>query len=362
MKIKFAKKKEEIKETDKSIAVRLEDHFEITDASTIEGLLKDKRVGESDNIIGKQLESRHTSKKEAVTEKLLDDTKGSFGNKIRNSDAYEGDINILDRERVNKKKAAEDIEKAELASEKPKKLRWWETKTDDGLKIADIEHKKVKTAQNVPYDLENIDEEIDYDDEENWLDSSMVGKSLGYEEDSDDMFEENDEESNVYLIDKNNGEYTFGIIDDTVDERKTRQGVYDRIIDMNPELEFEINPNSLGEFSVNERTGETIIKVQLPNITDDFEIEDLEEGISFSRNALEKVDQGGTPMILGDFSYSGFAIDTPSHEIAQDAADFLAEEYEIEIDANEIEVTPEKIKFTIPDLSSLRRANTIKKK
>ena len=341
---KLSKKENKIKETDKPINVRLEDHFEITDASTIEKRLDGNRVEEKNTLIENLLESRRSENKQAVTEKLLNDTKGSYGNKIRNSDAYEGDFNILDQERVAKKKAAQDVEKAELASETPKKKKWWEEKSEDGLKIANIQHKEVKVAQQnfeEDYDFGNLEEDDYNDDFDDWDND---------ENNLDDVFEGEEDDSNVYLINSGDGFYEFGVIDDSVDEEITKQNALDRVLELKPELELSIGMESVEPFSTNPRTGETIVKVLVQE--DGFEVENLDTGDSFSfeKINLEKIDAGGTPVISGEFAFKGFE-GADISLIARDASEFLSDEYSLDIDASDIIVSPSKgtIQFVIEE-------------
>lgn len=347
---KIAKKKD-VKETDKHISTRLEEHFDITDVSVMQGLLEDYRSDEPNVTIGKQLESKHTNNKEAVTEKLLNDTKGSFGNKIRNSDAYQGDINVLDKERLAKK---QEVEKAELASKAPKDMRWWEAESEDGLKIAKAQHpqkKTSKTAQVDSYGLGNIDDYPDDDFDDGFGHGFNTFDSLEDEDPlEDDLFGEEDveEDSNVYLINQSGDEYVFGIIDEEVPKEKTMEDVFSRMVEIKPELEYELSRENPGEFSVNERTGEMVIKVNATSSLGDFEIDDLGSEISFTKDVLTKADLGGTEMIMGSFSFSGFAEDTDKFEIALAASEYLEDEYSINVNPEDIRVNESSLEFEIP--------------
>ena len=114
--------------------------------------LKPHHVGCEDVTMEKLLEQTRLGSVESVTEKNLNESKDQFGSKHRNPSAYEGDINKLEEKRI----AGNNIEdeEYEVASETPKRQRWWEVKTKDGLKIA---FKKV--AQPLDY-LDDVDWEM----------------------------------------------------------------------------------------------------------------------------------------------------------------------------------------------------------
>jgi hypothetical protein len=96
--------------------------------------LEDFRVDEKNVSTEKLLEKVRKGSAEVIIEKNLNDSKEGFGVKHRNEETYTGDINKLEEKRL----ASKPIEKEvyEVSSETPKKLRWWEAKSPDGLKIA----------------------------------------------------------------------------------------------------------------------------------------------------------------------------------------------------------------------------------
>jgi len=102
---------------------------EITDKQ-----LSSHRVNEQEVTIEKQLEKNRTGVVEKVIEKNLNTAKTEYGTKHRDASTYEGDINKLEEQRVKERNI--EKEKYEVASEVPKRQRWWDVKTKDGLKIA----------------------------------------------------------------------------------------------------------------------------------------------------------------------------------------------------------------------------------
>ena len=158
-KIKLAAKPQTAKDVgDDHITRRLEREQhgnipnEITDAQ-----LDDYHFDVTEVLTEKQLEKVRSGSAETVTEKNLDDTKPKFSITFRNKESHTGDINKLEELRLSKK-PTED-EKYEDASVVPPKLRWWEVKSPDGLKIASSDTKKKKLAQwESTVELDNLTE------------------------------------------------------------------------------------------------------------------------------------------------------------------------------------------------------------
>ena len=96
--------------------------------------LDSHRVKEKDTIMEDLLEKTRTGGAQVLLEKNLNDAKEEFGIKHRDSSTYEGDINKLEEKRLAKYNI--EKEEYEVASETPKRQRWWEVKTKDGLKLA----------------------------------------------------------------------------------------------------------------------------------------------------------------------------------------------------------------------------------
>jgi|APSaa5957512535_1039671.scaffolds.fasta_scaffold52982_1 hypothetical protein len=109
-----------------------EDHGNVPEEITNKQL-ESHHVGYKDTIMEDLLEKNRTGSAEVVLEKNLNDSKDQFGSQHRNPSAYEGDISKLEEQRIANNKKNEEYE---VASETPKRSRWWELKTKDGLKIA----------------------------------------------------------------------------------------------------------------------------------------------------------------------------------------------------------------------------------
>ena len=105
--------------------------------------LEKGRVKESSQLIEKLLEKTRPGEASVITEKRLNDVKAGFGIKNRNSAAYKGDMNKLEEKRLLND-PVED-EKYSDTSTTPKAFRWWDTKTNDGFKLAKNK-KQTKTA------------------------------------------------------------------------------------------------------------------------------------------------------------------------------------------------------------------------
>lgn len=139
--------------------------------------LQDQHVVAPEQITDKQLEkAKHTDTiPESITEKQLDSVraedegrtiegrlnqnKAKFDIKHRNESAYTGDINKVEEKRLAGDKVED--EKYQLAADTNKTLRWWETKTNDGLKLAMSKLAQVDTAIERPISKKNSPDELD---------------------------------------------------------------------------------------------------------------------------------------------------------------------------------------------------------
>lgn len=133
-----------------------EQHVKAPEQVTDKQLDKDKRIENNpDSVTEKQLDSVRAEDEGRTIEGRLNKAKGRFDIKHRNKEAYTGDINKVEEQRIAGDK--NEDEKYELASDTNKELRWWEAKTDDGLKLAAIKQAMQKVAQ---FDPEDEDREI----------------------------------------------------------------------------------------------------------------------------------------------------------------------------------------------------------
>jgi len=130
----------------------LKDYQKIDGDGVIEHRLKEEHLGgDVQDITEEQLEAGRVLEKDVTIEALLnqgrgdtnfeiierrlDTKKAEFDIKLRNSSAYEGDINKLEEKRLLNNPVEDEI--YESASETPTKLRWWETeKKQNDLDIA----------------------------------------------------------------------------------------------------------------------------------------------------------------------------------------------------------------------------------
>ena len=124
---------------DEHIERRLQDTHVKEQNEVNEAQLEKARASEPTQITEKQLEKNRTGEATEVTERRLDNVKADFNITFRNAEAFEGDMNKLEEKRLLSDPV--EKEKYDAASQKPKAFRWWETKTNDGFKLAN------KTAQ-----------------------------------------------------------------------------------------------------------------------------------------------------------------------------------------------------------------------
>ena len=127
---------------DDSIPFRLLDQHEKAPDEVSEAQLKKNHVGEQEVITEKLLDKNRSDDDHKTIEKRLNDAKA----KHRNKAAYKGDINKLEEQRISKK---EKVKEYELASETPKSLKWWNVKSQDGLKIASNTTQEKKVASKI---------------------------------------------------------------------------------------------------------------------------------------------------------------------------------------------------------------------
>ena len=208
--------------------------------------LDSRRVQEKDTIMEDLLEKARTGSAKVLLEKSLNDASEEFGTKHRDSSTSEGNINKLEEKRLAKYNI--EKEEYEVASETPKRQRWWEVKGKDGLKIA---FKKASFGSNYP-DSDYPD--FDFNDRKN-------NRLDDIYDDLDSRYESN--------FDVDNFDDEFGI-DDLDDE-------------------FE-NDDSIEGFD----------DVELD--TDEFEDEDEEQSTDLEEVSHSVVDVGGTPTAIGEIS------------------------------------------------------------
>jgi len=129
---------------DEHIDMRLEQSRQEAPNVINERQLEVGRVDEKNVTIEKLLEDKRTGEATELTEKQLDTHKPKFANKYRNPEAFQGDMNKLEEQRLQNNPV--EKEKYDLASETASQFRWWEEpKSPDGLKLA--QKKTEKTAQ-----------------------------------------------------------------------------------------------------------------------------------------------------------------------------------------------------------------------
>lgn len=154
-------------DTDGHIDRRLqeEDHADIPN-ETNQGQLEEYRSVEETVTTEKQLEQKRLGSADKVTEKNLDETTGWV--KHRNPEAYEGDINKVEEQRLNGEKSPVQEEEPYVDATKNPGFKWWDkAKSDDGLKVAQ-DNKIQKTAQGYQrlLDIDDLDKAEDTEDTE----------------------------------------------------------------------------------------------------------------------------------------------------------------------------------------------------
>jgi len=251
---------------------------EITDKQ-----LDPHHVGDKDSVMEKLLENNRTGSAEVVIEKNLDEAKDEFGSKHRNAQAYEGDMNKLEEKRL----ADYNIEgeEYETASETPKRQRWWEIKSEDGLKIAfekkaqsmDIDWDYVERDRSLEDNMDDIlDDPYGQDFEINEIDPDFPIEDLG---DDDDVLEAVKE---VYYeeIDIGGTPTAVGKLEIT----GTNDTSSLTLEDIADDLEYFMSkhhgeiPFSLASFDDSKLSqGIVTYQIGLDEVGEDFEVTDLDE-------------------------------------------------------------------------------------
>ena len=225
--------------------------FEITDKQ-----LEPSHVTVEESSMEKLLEKARTGTVNVLTEKNLDTAKNQFGSNHRDASTYEGDINKLEEQRMNKKNQVED-EKYEVASETPKKKRWWETKIKNGVKVASKINIESAFGDGDNFDFDNFDinemeESNRYRDEE----------SNDFDIDELDLEKKNNDQFDIEDVSPYNeiGEPVFSSNDGTpmvsgafkvdgnhaqLGEEMLSEDLKEQILDNHPEWFSESGPESI---------------------------------------------------------------------------------------------------------------------
>jgi hypothetical protein len=242
-----------------------EDHGNVPEEITNKQL-ESHHVGSKDTIMEDLLEKNRTGSAEVLLEKNLNDSKDQFGSQHRNPSAYEGDINKLEEQRIANSKKDEEYE---VASETPKRSRWWELKTKDGLKIAskkeaqsnydDINWEELDRQQDDEFASGDVDDDLMND-----LSNDFSVDDIGFEVDDLDA----DSPSALKEVSFNNK--NLGGTDTATGEiRITDLDFYDSAND--PRLEEDLK-DVLDDISIRE-------KIQLPFNLSSFDFSKFSEGI-----------------------------------------------------------------------------------
>jgi len=139
-----------------------EQHEEAPEEITNKQLDSYRSKSEPEVTIEKLLENKRTGSSDVILERNLDTSKDQFGSNHRDASTYEGDIPKLEEKRLASENVYEK-EEYEPASETPKRQRWWEVKSEDGLKIA---FKKEAQDFDADIDWESLDRRYGYEDDE----------------------------------------------------------------------------------------------------------------------------------------------------------------------------------------------------
>lgn len=336
--------------SDTHTEMRLKDqHVDAPETVTQQQLEKKDRKGEEFEITEKQLDKVRTGGAEIIIEKNLNDSKGLFGSKFRNDEAFMGDINKIEEKRLSGKKTED--EKYEPASSTPKKLKWW-----DSLKKANSD-KTVKTARS---------DELDFSEGEEWSRMDRDLENIGanpeeegilpdkdypppenpssLEEDSGD--DDTDVVGKIYVTKNKEGKTPLPHIfmelsfdpDAFTDDTAIKEAALEKVLEARPNLADKI---SVDDFSKPKSSGiDSFVTLRLMGeqyFTDSTE----DQESPFLRIETDDVDVGGTPMKVGKVIL-GPQSEGMEHEV------LLSELVDYISDKTHLEVSPESIQINLP--------------
>lgn len=265
---------------DEHIDMRLEECRSEAPNVINEKQLEDYRSTESNVTIEKMLEKNRTGEETEITERRLDTHKAKFANKYRNEEAYTGNMNKVEEQRLQGDPS--EKEKYEAASEAPKQFRWWEgVKSPDGLKVAQKKTEKIIVAKE-----ENDEkyEEMTFD-KPRFEQAEEEGESKDFTKPAPRVLEEMpQEEFNIDVVEPSPADYSqhffisqekflpnkfewlsgvYMVLEyDPADlpstEYNIKQGALDKILSIHPELANVIDESDL---HVKEEGGQGIVKL-----------------------------------------------------------------------------------------------------
>ena len=331
---------------DEHINMRLEKQRSEAPDVINEKQLEDYRATESDVTIEKQLEEARTGEETETTEKRLDTHKPKFANKYRNPEAYQGDMNKLEEQRLQGD--TNEKEKYEAASETPKQFRWWEgVKSPDGLKLAS-DTKKVVIARDEYDEREENIEEMSFD-KPRFQEATEPEEEVMTEKEPKVMTDFPVEKvDSIYGADRGNfeietdkkldsphlkGHYMILSFDPESfkgNEESIKRSALEKIISVHPELDGYISMDDLGDIkdlggrgTIKLRSTEPIINnVSKGTKPSTIESEENEGDPIIEDNYKEKVIDG-TPMATGKVSINTEINPDNKDQVINDVISFL---------------------------------------
>lgn len=352
----FAKSKEKnLDDTHTNMRLK-EQHTEKAPEVVTEKQLNKDHKSEVDVTIERQLEKARTGSAEVILEKNLNDSKGMFGSKHRNSDTSKGDINKLEEKRLSGKNT--EGEKYIASSETPKKMRWW-----DGLK-------KAKSATVVKVAGKDELEFGDYGSSFERL------KDMGGDEGSevsgeipfDDIADEAEQIGGEDVVRENSRAQM--VITKNKESQKPLPNIYmelsfdpsafrNDVLEMKEaalEKVLEVRPNLSGKIGIEDFTDpkdgaiDSTIKLRLigPQYFAPIEEtpEEMPEADLFSNFEPENTDVGGTPMNIGRVTLGVEAKEMDEDTLKSRLKDFIFEKAGYEVPEESIAINMDKMEAT----------------
>lgn len=239
-----------------------ESHEKAPNAVTNKQLEKDYHAKTPSVLTEKQLDPAREDDAGCSIEGRLNKRKSKFEIKHRNADAYTGNINKLEEKRVAGEKMED--EKYEAASCTNKNMRWWETKTNDGLKLASKKFAQTSESIIPEHERQNLDEAFEIQESGVAADEPSASSYEAELENSPGMHIEGDDPQNkeLWIVKKEDpikhpafGEDTgidnYGAFYQIAYDPKAwhsdselREAVLSKFLEVRPDLQGSISPYS----------------------------------------------------------------------------------------------------------------------
>lgn len=335
-----------------------EQHTGPTNHTLDKALSKNKHTNDYHELITeKQLESVRIEDDGRSIESKLEKIKPRFGIKHRNPDAFQGNINKLEEKRISNDNINEK-EKYELASSTNKNMRWWEVKSEDGLKIANSNDFIKKISETNEDDF--LFPSTPYRGRSKSLEETFGNKNKNNNNEDDYNESELSMNKNLSFIDKKDpvqikgapygAFYSIGYDPEAwQDEDELKEAIISKILNLRPDLEGKISEDMLDKGKTFGDMGRYDLRIFGEEFQPEY-VEKLPDNLQNEFNqTLEyfkeidygPTDIGGTPVITGRLMINE-DLGISDEELLDEAAKFINKNHpNINITAESLHISPD---------------------